>query len=97
MVKIGFDPTEGVIRLEVIAADPSISENFNNALITYAEERVDNLSQRKRENQVADARRLYQEAINDREKVQEDLVQLEIHIVGPRSLRRIATFTDHHV
>ena len=77
MVKIGFDPTEGVIRLEVIAADPSISENFNNALITYAEERVDNLSQRKRENQVADARRLYQEAIDDREKVQEDLVKLQ--------------------
>lgn len=77
MVKIGFDPTEGVIRLEVIAADPSISENFNNTLITYAEERVDNLSQRKRENQVADARRLYQEAIDDREKVQEDLVKLQ--------------------
>lgn len=77
MVKIGFDPTEGVIRLEVIAADPDISQKFNNALITYAEARVDNLSQRKRENQVADARRLYQEAIVERERVQEDLVKLQ--------------------
>lgn len=50
VVKIGFDPTEGVVNMDVIAADPTKSVDFTTALIKYAEERVDSLSQRKREN-----------------------------------------------
>ena len=44
-VKIGYDPTEGVIRMEVIAADPQVATTFSERLLTYAEERVNSLSQ----------------------------------------------------
>lgn len=77
VVKIGFDPTEGLVNIEVIATDPEKSVAFAEALISYAEERVDGLSQRKRENQVADARRLYEEANQERKKAQEALVELQ--------------------
>jgi capsular polysaccharide transport system permease protein len=55
MVQISYDPTEGLIRMEVIAADPETSERFARALVAYAEEQVDQLTQRLRENQMRDA------------------------------------------
>jgi capsular polysaccharide transport system permease protein len=77
MVQIGFDPTEGVIKMEVIAADPQVSANFSDELIRYAEERVDNLSLRKRENQVSDAQRSFESADTERRSAQERLVRLQ--------------------
>jgi capsular polysaccharide transport system permease protein len=62
LVKIGFDPTEGVVKMEVIAADPDTSEAFSRALISYAEEQVDNLTQRLRGDQMSGARASYEEA-----------------------------------
>jgi capsular polysaccharide transport system permease protein len=59
---IGYDPTEGLIRMEVLAADPEVSQAFSEALITYAEERVDQMSARLREDQMAGAREGFQEA-----------------------------------
>jgi capsular polysaccharide transport system permease protein len=76
-VDLGYDPTEGVIRMEVTAADPEVSARFSEALLSYAEERVDNLSQRKRENQVADAERALAEAEEARREAQQALVQLQ--------------------
>ncbi|NCU20728.1 capsule biosynthesis protein [Candidatus Falkowbacteria bacterium] len=61
-VKIGYDPTEGVVRMEVIAADPQMSVAFSKALIGYAEEQVDHLTQRLREDQMEGARQSYAEA-----------------------------------
>ncbi|MCT8328354.1 capsule biosynthesis protein [Albidovulum sediminis] len=61
-VRIGFDPTEGIIKMEVIAADPATSQSFAEALIGYAEERVDNLSLRLREDQMKGAREVYEDA-----------------------------------
>jgi capsular polysaccharide transport system permease protein len=55
MVQVSYDPTEGIVRMEVIAADPETSERFARALVTYAEEQVDSLTQRLRENQMRDA------------------------------------------
>jgi len=55
MVQISYDPTEGIIRMEVVAADPETSERFTRALVAYAEEQVDQLTQRLRENQMRDA------------------------------------------
>lgn len=55
MVLVSYDPMEGIIRMEVIAADPTSSERFARALVQYAEERVDQLTQRLRENQMSDA------------------------------------------
>ncbi|KNG94681.1 capsule biosynthesis protein [Pseudaestuariivita atlantica] len=90
-VQIGYDPTEGVIKMEVTAADPETAAEFSRALISYAEERVDNLSRRKRENQVADAQRALDEATDKRRTAQESLVALqqENQIVDPEG--RIAS------
>lgn len=61
-VKIGYDPTEGIIKMEVIAADPKVSQQFSEALIGYAEQQVDQLSARLREDQMQGARRSYEDA-----------------------------------
>ena len=76
-VKIGYDPTEGVIRMEVIAADPQISAAFSSHLIDYAEDRVDELSRRKREDQMRDARASLEQAKAERREAQERLVKLQ--------------------
>jgi capsular polysaccharide transport system permease protein len=86
-VQIGYDPTEGVIRMEVAAADPQVATDFSTALIGYAEERVDNLSARKRENAVKDAQLGLEEAEQARRVAQERLVRLqqESAVLDPRA------------
>ena len=86
-VQIGYDPTEGVIRMEVAAANPEVATNFSTALIGYAEERVDNLSTRKRENAVKDARLGLEDAEEARRAAQERLVRLqqESSVLDPRA------------
>lgn len=76
-VNLGFDPTEGVVNMEVISADPEVSVAFSKALIAYAEEKVDGLSQRKKKNQLADARESLESAMEERRKAQEALVALQ--------------------
>lgn len=76
-VQIGYDPTEGVIRMEVAAADPQVATDFSTALIGYAEERVDNLTARKRENAVKDAELGLAEAEEARRDAQEKLVRMQ--------------------
>lgn len=78
-VKISYDTTEGILRMEVIAADPETSQAFSNALIKYSEEQVDQLTQRLREDQMAGARSSYEnaefrrsEALAEWLKVQQD-------------------------
>lgn len=61
-VSIGYDPTEGLVKMEVSAADPAAATAFAKALISYAEERVDALTQRLREDQMQGARASYEEA-----------------------------------
>lgn len=61
-VKISYDPTEGLIRMEVIAADPVLSYEFSEALIGYAEEQVDQLTGRLREDQMRGALQSYEDA-----------------------------------
>lgn len=61
-VKIAYDPTEGIIKMEVIAPDPQVSASFSKALIGYAEEQVDHLTQRLREDQMQGARESYERA-----------------------------------
>ncbi|PWJ19088.1 capsule biosynthesis protein [Jannaschia seohaensis] len=62
MVEIGYDPTEGVIKMEVVAADPQISAEFSRALIGYAEEQVDQLTARLRSDQMEGAIESFQAA-----------------------------------
>lgn len=61
-VKIGYDPTEGIVKMEVIAADPATSEAFAKALLSFAEAQVDQLTQRVREDQMKGARESYADA-----------------------------------
>lgn len=86
-IEIGYDPTEGVIKMEVMAADPQTAANFSKALIGYAEERVDNLSFRKRSNAVKDAEDGLKDATTARREAQETLVRLqqEGRIVDPEA------------
>ncbi|MDF1716699.1 MAG: capsule biosynthesis protein [Antarcticimicrobium sp.] len=76
-VQIGFDPTEGVIRMDVIAADPEVSANFARSLISYAEDRVNRLSEQKRTDQMRDALVGFENAQVERRKAQEALVSLQ--------------------
>jgi len=77
-VKIGYDPTEGMIRMEVAAADPQVAADFSRQLIDYAEDRVNNLSQQKRGDQMRDAREGFDRAEAERRQAQESLVRLQI-------------------
>ncbi len=61
-VKIGYDPTEGIVKMEVVAASPEASREFSEALIGYAEEQVDQLTQRLRGDQMQGARASFAEA-----------------------------------
>ncbi len=62
MVRIGYDPSEGLVRMQVRAADPETAVAFARALISYAEEQVDQLTQRLREDQMQGARDSFEEA-----------------------------------
>ncbi len=91
-VRISYDPTEGIIRMEVITATPEAGEEFSQALIGYAEEQVDQLTRRLRESQMDDARAAYEESEVRREtalarllEVQQDVQQIDP--VGETSAR----------
>jgi capsular polysaccharide transport system permease protein len=77
-VKIGYDPTEGMIRMEVIAADPEVATDFSQHLLDYAEERVNALSQQKREDGMRDAREAYEQTVAKRREAQEALIKLQV-------------------
>lgn len=76
-MKIGYDPTEGVLRMEVSTADPEVSAEFSRKLITYAEERVDDLSKRKREDAVEASTASLAEAKEERREAQRQLVVMQ--------------------
>ncbi|MEO0567353.1 MAG: capsule biosynthesis protein [Pseudomonadota bacterium] len=76
-VKLGYDPTEGVIRLDVSTADPELSKVYSEKLITYAEERVDDLSAEKRSDAVRTAIQSLEEAKQNRRDAQRTLVKLQ--------------------
>ncbi|MEM1066392.1 MAG: capsule biosynthesis protein [Pseudomonadota bacterium] len=76
-VKIGYDPTEGIVRMEVIAASPQESAAFSRALIGYAEEQVDNLTQRLREDQMQGANETFAEAEEKMEAAQLRVLELQ--------------------
>lgn len=98
-VTIGYDPTEGLLKMEVVAADPDISKQFSDALIQYAEERVDNLTQRKREDQMKGARESLGDAERKMDEAQESVVLLQeqLGIISPEAetgalMGQISTF-----
>ncbi len=76
-VKLGYDPTEGVIRMELSTADPAISAEFSQKLIEYAEERVDELSREKRVDAVETAIAGLEDAKAQRRAAQQRMVNLQ--------------------
>ncbi|MCP3970014.1 MAG: capsule biosynthesis protein [Rhodobacteraceae bacterium] len=76
-VKISYDPTEGIIKMEVIAADPVISQQFAERLILYAEEQVDNLTRRLRADQMQGARESFEEAEAKMMAAQQSVLELQ--------------------
>ncbi|WP_128253863.1 capsule biosynthesis protein [Falsirhodobacter deserti] len=76
-VKISFDPTEGIMKMEVIAEDSPTAVAFSEALIGYAEEQVDQLTARMREDQMAGALQGYQDAEAAVLRAQMNLVDLQ--------------------
>ncbi len=85
VVKISYDPTEGILRMEVIGADPETSQTFAEALIGYAEEQVDQLTQRLRADQMSGARDSYEAAEARRSQALADWleIQQEVEIIDP--------------
>ncbi len=85
LVKIGYDPTEGVLNMEVIAPDPQLSEEFSHALIKYAEGQVDQMTARLRGDQMQGAIESYQDAeekvLNAQRRVQ--TLQQQLGVLDP--------------
>ncbi len=79
-VKIGYDPTEGIIKMEVVAADPEVSAAFSQALIGFAEEQVDDLTQRLREDQMRGARDSFREAEEKMVAAQNRVLELQVQL-----------------
>ena len=86
-VRIGYDPTEGVIRMEVSALSPEMSRTFSEALIGYAEERVDAVTERKRADQMRGARESFEEAETKMVAAQERVLTLQekLGVMDPTS------------
>ncbi|MEM6408377.1 MAG: capsule biosynthesis protein [Pseudomonadota bacterium] len=86
-VKIGYDPTEGIIKMEVIAADPATSAQFSKQLIQYAEEQVDQLTARKRGDQMEGADQSRKEAEQKMIDAQVRIVELQekLGVLSPES------------
>ena len=76
-VQIGYDPTEGFLKMEVIAANPSKSQEFSGALIGYAEEKINQQTQRVREDQMAGAQETYAGAEARRINALKELVRIQ--------------------
>lgn len=76
-VKISYDTTEGVIRMDVAAADPAVSAEWSRQLIRYAEEQVDHLTQRLRADQMKDAQEGYEKAQTSLSDAQRKLIELQ--------------------
>ncbi len=76
-VIISYDPTEGIIKMEVSATDPESSVAFSKALINYAEEQVDRLTQRLREDQMEGALESFGDAESKMQASQLRTVELQ--------------------
>ena len=84
-VKVSYDPTEGILRMEVVAADPQTSQTYSEALIGYAEEQIDQLTQRPRTEAMKGARENYEKTVQNRTDALDNLlsIQQELQVADP--------------
>jgi len=76
-VQIGYDPTEGVIRMSVIAITPKKSAEFARALISFAEERVDQIAAPVRRDQLTVAKSNYAAAEQEVRDAADHVLELQ--------------------
>ena len=76
-VKISYDTSEGLVRMEVVAADPKLAAEWASQLVAYAEEQVDHLTQRLRADQMTEAQEGYEKAVANLSSAQRRLVELQ--------------------
>ena len=98
-VTVGYDPTEGVLRMEVSALSPDMSRVFSEALIGYAEARVDSVTDRKRSDQMRGSQESFDEAEAKMVAAQERVLTLQeqLGVLDPASettalMSQISTF-----
>ncbi len=86
-VTVGYDPTEGVLRMEVSALTPDMSRIFSEALISYAEERVDQITERKRADQMRGANQTFVDAEAKMVEAQNTVLALQeqLGVLDPQS------------
>jgi capsular polysaccharide transport system permease protein len=77
MVRVTYDPTESVIKMEVIAPDPMKAVEFSTALIGYAEEQLGQATKKQRDDQMKGARESYEEAEAKLNKANDLVVELQ--------------------
>lgn len=76
-VKIAYDPTEGLIRLEVRAFDPEMGVAFSEDLIKQAENQVNRMTLRVRDDQMKGARESYEDAERKVQEAQMRVLELQ--------------------
>lgn len=76
-VLVGFDPTEGILRMEVIAPTPEAAMTFSTALLDYAETRVDEQTSRLRAGQLDGAISLRDDAEENLRLAQQKVLELQ--------------------
>lgn len=98
-IRISYDPTEGLVRMEVSGPDPEAAMSISQTLITYAEEQVDQMTQRLREDQMKGALENYENAEAARAAALRALTRLktEAEVIDPQAessalMGRIGTF-----
>ena len=86
-VQVGYDPTEGVLRMEVSALSPDMSRVFSEALIGYAEDRVDQVTERKRADQMRGSLESFSEAEQKMVDAQQRVLNLQeqLGVLDPAS------------
>ncbi|MBW3243534.1 hypothetical protein KUV57_12750 [Epibacterium sp. DP7N7-1] len=76
-VDVSFDPTEGVMRMRVEAADPQISQDISLRLLELAEAHLDQMTAKLRDDQVATAIAAKQRADAQVSETQAALIDLQ--------------------
>lgn len=76
-VDVSFDPSEGIVRMRVEAADPEVSRNISLRLLALAEEHLDQMTAKLREDQVSTAEAARDRADDEVKQTQRALVDLQ--------------------
>ena len=88
VVTVGYDPSDGIIRMEVVAPTPEISVDISRRLISYAEDRINSLTELKRDDQMREAMSGFEDAQEERRNAQEALIELQLQgaVLDPQNV-----------